>query len=125
MDAAAVLARLCEVIDAHAWDELGPLLADDFTCRLVHTGETFDKPSWIRLNAEYPGFQGMVVEDLVGAGDRAVSRCQVTGESEGRVQHFEVATFVRAADGRIHEMTEVWADVDQAPPPGTRPVRLG
>lgn len=120
MEATTVLARLCEVIDAHAWSELDPLLAEDFTCRLVHTGETFDKESWIRFNAEYPGFQDLVVEDLVGAGDRAVSRCRVTGEVEGRLQHFEVASFVRVVDGRISELTEVWTDVDQAPHPGIR-----
>lgn len=53
-------------------------------------------PPWIRrLNAEYP------------------------------VQQVEVATFVRATDRRIHEMTKVLAYVDQQPPPGTRPLRLG
>lgn len=50
-----MLTRLCELIDSHRWDGLAPLLADDFRCRLVHTGETFDRAGWVRLNAEYPG----------------------------------------------------------------------
>lgn len=121
MDAPTTLHRLCEVIDAHDWTALEQLLADDFTCHLVHTGETFDKAGWVRLNADYPGFQHMVVEDLVGAGDRAVSRCLVIGESEGGQQRFQVASFARVTDGLVRELTEVWTDVGQAPPPGTRP----
>jgi len=121
MDAAAVLTRLTDVIDRHAWDEMPALLAADFSCRLVHTGEVFDGPQWVRLNAEYPGFERMVVEDLVGNGDRAVCRAHVTGRgSEGEQQRFEVATFITTRDDRIVEMTEVWTDVGQTPPEGTR-----
>jgi len=32
------------------------------------------------------------------------------------VHHFVVATFATARGDRISEMTEVWTDVDQAPP---------
>ena len=74
MDAAAVLTRLAEVIDAHDWEALPALLDDDFTCRLVHTGEELAKPEWVRFNADYPGFERMHVEDLVADGDRAVLR---------------------------------------------------
>jgi hypothetical protein len=122
MDAGELLTRLCEAIDAHDWDGLGPLLADDFTCRYVHTGEVHGKDTWIRLNAEYPGFDRLVVKDMVASGDRAVARCHVTGYVEGGLAHFEVATFISAHDGLIADMTEVWTDVDQSPPEGTRPV---
>ena len=36
MDAASLLTRLAQVIDAHDWTGLPALLHDDFTCRLVH-----------------------------------------------------------------------------------------
>jgi ketosteroid isomerase-like protein len=121
MEACAVMTRLCEAIDAHRWDDLPALLHDDFVCRYVHTGETFDRDSWVRLNADYPGFDRMILEDLVGSADRAAARCHVSGHSDGRPQHFEVATFVAVRDDRILEMTEVWTDVAQAPPEGTRP----
>lgn len=135
MDAISLLRQLCEHIDAHRWEDLPGLLHEDFVCRLVHTGEQFDGPTWVRFNAEYPGFDHLVLEDLVGAGDRAVSRCHVTGHatpsakpaaspsaaSEDALMHFEVATFIRARAGRIVEMTEVWTDVAQTPPEGTRP----
>ena len=122
MTAGDLLTQLCRVIDAHDWAGIAPLLHDDFTCHYVHTGESFDKDGWIRVNAEYPGFDRMVLEDLVASGDRAVARCHVTGTVEdGALGHFEVATFVTAHDGLISSMTEVWTDVAQVPPAGTRP----
>ena len=76
------ITRLAELIDAHDWEALPSVLHRDFTCRLVHTGEVFDREQWVRLlNADYPGFEGMHVEDLVVDGDRGVLRA---GDREGR-----------------------------------------
>lgn len=121
MDARELVTRLCALLDDRRWTELPSLLADDFRCRYVHTGETFDRDSWVRLNAEYPDFDRLVLQDVVGAGDRAAARSHVTGFSDGELVHFEVATFVAVREGRISEMTEVWTDVAQTPPEGTRP----
>lgn len=123
MDTAALLTRLAEVIDAHDWAGLPALLHPDFTCRLVHTGEVFDRHQWVRLNADYPGFQRMEVEDLVADGDRGVLRATVVGTgASGEDLVFAVASFATVRDGLVAELTEVWADVDQQPPPGTRPL---
>ena len=121
MDTAELLTRLAGVIDAHDWTGLPALLHPDFRCRLVHTGEVFDKDGWVRFNADYPGFERMLVEVLVAAGDRGVLRAKVVGRSEaGRELVFAVASFASVQDDRIVELVEVWADVDQAPPAGTR-----
>ena len=74
MDARALITRLAELIDAHDWEALPSVLHRDFTCRLVHTGEVFDREQWVRFNADYPGFERMHVEDLVVDGDRGVVR---------------------------------------------------
>ena len=122
MDAAALLSRLAEVIDAHDWDGLPELLHDDFTCRIVHTGEVFNRDAWVRLNAHYPGFESMRVEDLVAHGDRAVLRARVTGRSDvGEAIEHAVASFATVRDGSIADLVEVWSDMDQAAPQGTRP----
>jgi hypothetical protein len=121
MDARELLTSLCDAIDAHRWDDLAPLLDDDFTCRYVHTGETYGKDAWVRLNAEYPGFEHLVVEDLVASGDRAVARCHVTGYVDTQLMHYQVASFVTAADDLITDLVELWTDVGQPAPEGTRP----
>lgn len=103
---------------------MGPvtdLLAPEFWFSYVHTGEHFDRDSWVRLNVEYPGFQNLVLEDCVGSGDRAAGRAHVTGLSDGRLEHFGVATFVRVRDGLIVEMTEVWTDITSTTPGDRRP----
>lgn len=122
MDATELLRTLCTTIDERRWEDLRPLLSDGFACRYVHTGEVLDADTWVRTNAEYPDFHRMVLEDLVGHGGRAVSRCHVTGRSGGESVAFEVASFVTAAAGQITELTEVWTDVGLTPPEGTRPV---
>ncbi|SEC65798.1 Ketosteroid isomerase-related protein [Nocardioides exalbidus] len=121
MDAAAVLTRLAEVIDAHDWDGLPALLHEDFTCRLVHTDEEFGKDAWVAFNADYPGFERMHLEDLVAGGDRAVLRARVIGRGDGGEELvFAVASFATVRDGLVSELVEVWADVGQEAPEGTR-----
>lgn len=111
MDARQLLTTLCATIDEHRWDDLPHLLHEDFVCRLVHTGEELDKAGWVRLNAEYPGFESLRVEDLVAAGERGVARCHVTGRLDGTVERFAVASFITVRDGLIGELTEVWTDL--------------
>lgn len=123
MDTRALLTGLAATIDTHDWEGLPALLHPDFKCRLVHTGEVFDREGWVRLNADYPGFDRMHVDDLVVEGDRGVLRARVTGTDGAGVRlEFVVASFATERDGLLVELIEVWADVDQVPPEGTRPV---
>ncbi len=123
MDSAALLTRFARAIDAHDWDALAAVLHPDFSCHLVHTGEVFDRDRWVRLNADYPGFQHLVVEDLVAVGERAVLRARVTGTGAGgQEQVFAVASFATVRDDLVVELAEVWADVGQEAPEGTRPL---
>ncbi|MBB3089942.1 nuclear transport factor 2 family protein [Nocardioides albus] len=121
MSAQEMMERLSQTIDAHRWDELPALLHPEFSCLYVHTGETFDRESWVQVNAEYPGFQNFRLLDCIADHERAAGRAHVTGTTDGELQHFEVATFITLRDELIVDMTEVWTDVDLAPPVGTRP----
>jgi predicted ester cyclase len=116
MSAADVMHRLSSVLDQHRWSDLPDLLHRDFRCRLVHTGETFDRDTWIRFNAEYPGFQRFELQDCIAEHDRVAGRAHVTGLTDGGVQHFEVASFLTVRDGLVIELIEVWTDVELAAP---------
>jgi len=115
-----LLRELCTRIDAHSWDTLGTLLHADFVCRYVHTGEMLGADDWVRLNAEYPGFERLELLDVVASGNRAVGRARIVGGSHGSTEEFGVASFITERDGLIAELTEVWADVGAEPPEGTR-----
>lgn len=121
MDAVALVKAVVETIDDRRWDDLPVLLAPDITIRLVHTGETFDRDSWVRFNADYPGFGRIWLEDVVGSGERAAGRAHVTGTVDRHTAHFEVAMFVTARGGVVVDLVEVWADCQAEPPEGTRP----
>jgi hypothetical protein len=121
MDDTTALTGLMLAIDERRWTELAGFLHPDFTCHLVHTGETFDRNGWVAFNAGYPGFGRLVVEEFVGGEDAAACRSRVTGEGpDGAVQAFGCASFAQMRDGLIVRLAEVWTDVDQEPPPGTR-----
>ncbi|NLG22175.1 MAG: ester cyclase [Actinomycetales bacterium] len=121
-----LMQRFVTVIDDHDWEGLAELLHDEFQCHLVHTGESFGKADWVRFNADYPGFEGMVLEDSVSAGERAVVRASVTGtDPAGQPQRFAVASFATLRDGLIVELTEVWTDVGLEAPAGTRSGSVG
>lgn len=120
MSAENVIRMLASVIDAHAWGELPELLHADFACHLVHSGETFDGPAWVKFNAEYPGFQGMQLHEVVSAGERVAARATVTGAVDGALVHFALAQFATVRDGLVYRLTEVWTDLGQVPPEGTR-----
>ncbi|QTV79720.1 hypothetical protein [Microbacterium sp. NIBRBAC000506063] len=121
MPAADVLTKLMTAIDERRWGDLEQYLHPGFSCRYVHTGEQFDRTAWIRLNAEYPGFDRLRVEEILGADDRAACRSHVTGRGGNGLEHYACATFVLLDGNRIIEMTEVWTDMSQTVPVDARP----
>ncbi|MDO9377666.1 MAG: nuclear transport factor 2 family protein [Nocardioidaceae bacterium] len=117
MPAADLLRRLAVVLDEHRWDDLPALLHPELEVRYVHTGERFDVDAFVRLNADYPGFERFDLVDVVDAGTRAVGRARVTAHTDGQVDTYAVASFVTERDGLVGELVEVWTDVSP-PPPG-------
>ena len=77
----------------------------------------------MRFNAGYPGFERMHVEDLVVDGDRGVLRARVAGTGRrGRAGSSSPWPASRpCATASSSSCVEVWADVDQQAPEGTRP----
>lgn len=106
------------------WDDLADFLHPDFVCRLVHTGESFDRDDWIRFNRDYPGFEQLTIEEMVAGPTEAACRSHIIGRDASGAQHFECGSFAQMKDGVIVQLTEVWTDVDQQAPPGTRPASI-
>jgi SnoaL-like domain len=115
-EASETLQEFWARIDAQDWDGLAALLDPGLRAHYSHTGENFDAEGIVHLNREYPGRWHATIEDLVGAGDRAVSRVRV---SDGQ-QTYHVASFATVRSGRIAGLVEVWAESGQAPPAARR-----
>lgn len=109
--AATVVHDLGRAVDAQDWDALEALLADDFRCRYVHTGEVLDRAGYVRLNREYPGAWRFLVQDELSSGDRACGLATVT---DGDETH-HVALFLTVRGGLVRELVEVWAEQVEAP----------
>lgn len=115
-EAAGVLREMWARIDARDWEGLGGLLDPGLVVNYTQTGETFDPAGFVRVNSEYPGRWHVAVEDVVGGGERAVSRARL---SDGQ-QTYHVASFATVRGGHITDMVEVWSETGLAPPPGRR-----
>jgi uncharacterized protein (DUF2267 family) len=116
-DASAVLRTLWDRIDAQDWEGMAALLDPQLQARYVDTGETFNAGELVRLNREYPGRWHTTVEEIVGDGERAVSRTRV---SDGRVTHY-AASFATVTDGLITSLVEVWVQAGAPVPVHLRP----
>ena len=102
----ALLQRFADAIDTRDWEGLTALLDPALTVRLVHTGETYDRESWVAFNADYPGQWRFHADDVVDAKDRGVLRARTT---DG-VETFHVACFVTVVDGLVTDLVEVWTE---------------
>jgi SnoaL-like domain len=112
-DASSVLLQLWDRIGARQWDRLSELLDPKLQVRYVHTGEDLDVAAFLRANSDYPGRWRVTVEEVVGAGDRAVSRTRVFNDE----QSFYVASFARTSGGLIAELVEIWTETGLPPHP--------
>lgn len=115
----AVARRYAEAIDQQDWAGLAALLRPDFTARLLHTGEEFDRDEYVRFNADYPGSWQFLADELVPSGERVVLRARTTDGD----QTFHVAAFLDVVAGLIGSSTEVWTEAVQ--PVDRRPGEAG
>ena len=103
-------------INDRDWDGLAALLHDELRVRLLHTGEEFDKATYVRLNREYPIEVDFVIDEVLADGDRAVCRAR-TGNAD---VDYWVASFARVEEGLIRDLVEVWT-AEVGDPPEHRP----
>ncbi|MGO1080106.1 nuclear transport factor 2 family protein [Inquilinus sp. CA228] len=107
-----VVTALWRAFDARDWSRALGLLADDFvadwpqTCERVRGADAF-----IALNANYPGRWRCHLQELIQAGERAVSRVLLTDGND--IVH--AVSLYRLRDGQITEAVEVFADSGEPP----------
>ena len=112
MTSAAFLAhQFVTAVDRRDWAALSALVDESCTVLFVHDNRRMNGAEWVALNADYPGRWSFVAEDIVATDTRAVVRARVFDEEST----FHVASFLTVTDGRITDLTEVWADGHPAP----------
>ena len=115
--AVAVVHDLWELFDQQRWDDARLLLADEFTCTLVDTGEVFATPdAWIEFNRRYPGRWRIEILRTVAEGDQVVTETSITDADT----EFRAASFWTVADGRIAAVTEYYVEPGKAAAPFDR-----
>jgi hypothetical protein len=103
---------LWQAFDEGRFDDVRPLLADDFVAEWPQTNERIvGRDNFIALNTTYPGRWRCTLQDVLGDGDRMVTQVEI---SDG--DHSLYATsFFTIESGRIRHAREFFGDVMEPP----------
>lgn len=117
-DAATVVRRLWDRMEARDWSGVGELLAEDVVVEWPTSGERIvGRDNYVSINSEYPEGWSIRVLRIVAEGEEVVSEVQVPHESMGVHQ---VASFWTVRDGRIVAGREYWSERGADPSPAWR-----
>ena len=112
MDSKETVITLWRLFDERRFEEVRPLLADDFTADWPQTRERIPGPdNFIELNRAYPGAWRCHLRDIVAAGKRVVTEVEIT---DG-VQVVHAASFFTLRAGKIVRAREFFADPSDPP----------
>jgi ketosteroid isomerase-like protein len=112
-----IVADLWRAFDKRDWARALGLLADDFvadwpqTCERIRGADAF-----IAVNANHPGRWRCHLQELIAAGERAISRVLMTNG----VDIVHTISIYRLRDGQITEALEVFGDSGEPPYDRTR-----
>jgi len=102
--AGTVVHRFFERMEARDWDGAGELLSPELHIEFTETGERFDGPNFLAMNAAYPEGWSIDVVEVISDGDRVAAQV--------RVDHIEdvfwCAGFYTVRDGVVVDGTEHW-----------------
>ena len=112
MDPQTTVTTLWRLFDERRFEDVRPLLADDFVAEWPQTRERFPGPdAFLQANRSYPGKWRCHLRDVVGAADRVATEVEITdGEM---VVH--AASFFTLRDGKILRAREFFADPGEPP----------
>lgn len=107
-----IVAALWRAFDARDWARALGLLSDDFVADWPQTSERVrGADAFIALNANSPGRWRCHLQELIQAGERAVSRVLLTDGND--IVH--AVSLYRLRDGQITEAVEVFAESGEPP----------
>jgi ketosteroid isomerase-like protein len=104
--------ELWRLFDEGRFDEVRPLLADDFSADWPQTRERIIGPdNFIALNATYPGRWRCTLLHRHAAGDAVISEVEI---GDGATTLYAVSVFT-LRDGRIAHAREYFGDAGEPP----------
>ena len=111
-----LLTTYVAVLEARDWAALTALLHEDVVYRLPQTREVVrGRDDYLRWNTEYPDGWHLRLVEAYGDGAGAAARLSV--RIDGEPGTVDALVFVRAAEGRLVEITDWWPE-HYDPPPG-------
>jgi ketosteroid isomerase-like protein len=117
-EAAEVVRRYWDRIEARDWDGAGALLADEVEFEWPHSLERFrGRENVVGFNREYPEGWSIEVLRVLDAGPAVVSEVRVPFRDEAV---FYVASFFEVRDGLIRRAVEYWVEAGHEEPPEWR-----
>ena len=112
MNGEDAMRELWRLFDEGRFDDVRPLLADDFVADWPQTRERIAGPdNFIGLNAAYPGRWRCTLRHLHAAGDTVISEVEI-GDGATTVHAVSVFTM---RDGRIAHAREYFGDAGEPP----------
>ena len=111
-----LLTTSVDVLEARDWTALIALLHEDVVYRLPQTREVVrGRDGYLRWNTEYPDGWHLRLVEAYGDASGAAARLSV--RIDGEPEPVDALVFVRAAEGRLVEITDWWPE-PYDPPPG-------
>ncbi len=113
--------RVYGLLEARAWDDLRPLLADDLLYDVPQTRERVrGADAWLRFCAEFPGDWHLAVDRVVV--DPATGEAAIVVRALQDDEELANLAFLRFDDfGRLVSLVDWWPE-PYDPPPGRPPV---
>lgn len=107
-----VIEALWAAFDRLAFEDVRPLLHDDFVCEWPQSREMIrGRDNFIAVNANYPGAWRITIRHLTACDDRVITEIEAR---DGAECHTAIS-FFWLRDGQIVHLREFWPDPYPAP----------